>query len=172
MYQMTASAYLDPTAVSPAPLPYESHGLSLSSHQLSALDMASGMQTIADEGEHHAPYFVEYIDDADGNRLYTHRLDDERVLSADTSLETIDILKDVIVSEAPDDAQHSTKTGPPSGSPAPRPTAPTPGSSAPHHNSPRRCGSATPPRTPRCRTSLNSWRRDTDATSRAVTSRR
>lgn len=97
MYQMTASAYLDPTAVSPAPLPYESHGLSLSSHQLSALDMASGMQTIADEGEHHAPYFVEYIDDADGNRLYTHRLDDERVLSADTRVETIDILKDVIV---------------------------------------------------------------------------
>ena len=98
MYQMTASAYLDPTAVSPAPLSNESAAaLSLSSHQLSALDMASGMQTIANEGVHHAPYFVEYIDDADGNRLYTHRLDDKRVLSADTSLETIDILKDVIV---------------------------------------------------------------------------
>lgn len=98
MYQMTASAYLDPTAVSRAPLPNESGAsLSLSSHQLSALDMASGMQTIANEGVHHAPYFIEYIDDADGNRLYTHRPDDERVLSTDTSLETIDILKDVIV---------------------------------------------------------------------------
>jgi penicillin-binding protein 1A len=97
MYEMTASEYLDPTAVSPAPLPYESHGLSLSTHQLSALDMASGMQTIANEGVHQVPYFVEYIDDADGNRLYTHRLGDERVLSADTSFETIDILKDVIV---------------------------------------------------------------------------
>lgn len=99
MYRMTASAYLDPTAVSPAPLPNESAAsLSVSTRQLSALDMASGMQTIANEGVHHAPYFVEYIDDAEGHRLYTHRLDDERVLSADASLETIDILKDVIVS--------------------------------------------------------------------------
>ena len=99
MYQMTASAYLDPTAVSAAPLPNEPGGpLSLSSHQLSALDMASGMQTIANVGVHRDPYFVEYIDDADGNRLYTHQLEDERVLSAGTSLETIDILKDVIVS--------------------------------------------------------------------------
>jgi penicillin-binding protein 1A len=100
MYRMTASAYLDPTAVSPAPLPFESRGLSLSAHQLSALDMASGMQTIANEGVHHAPHFVEYIDDADGNRLYTHRDDGERVLSADAALETVDILKDVIYSGA------------------------------------------------------------------------
>ena len=99
MYQMTASAYLDPTVVSPAPLPNGPGAtLSLSSHQLSTLDMASGMQTIANEGLHRDPYFVEYIDDADGNRLYTHPLEDERVLSASTSLETIDILKDVIVS--------------------------------------------------------------------------
>jgi membrane peptidoglycan carboxypeptidase len=98
MYQMTASAYLDPTAVSPTPLPNDSDAsLSLSSHQLSALDMAAGMQTIANEGMHHDPYFIEYIDDADGNRLYTHHPDDERVLSADASLATIDILKDVIV---------------------------------------------------------------------------
>lgn len=66
------------------------------SHELSALDMASGMQTIANEGVHHAAYFVEYIDDADGNRLYTHRPDGRRVLDTDASLETIDALKDVI----------------------------------------------------------------------------
>jgi membrane peptidoglycan carboxypeptidase len=58
--------------------------------------MASGMQTIANDGVHHAPYFVEYIDDADGNRLYTHRSDGRRILDTDASLETVDVLEDVI----------------------------------------------------------------------------
>jgi penicillin-binding protein 1A len=97
MYQMTASEYLDTTAVSPPLDPNESlEALSINRKPLSAFDMAAGMQTIANEGVHRAPYFVEYIDDADGNRLYTHRRNDERVLSADASLEAIDMLKDGI----------------------------------------------------------------------------
>ena len=39
---------------------------------MSTLDMASGIQTIANEGVHMQPYFVEYIDDARGERIYTH----------------------------------------------------------------------------------------------------
>ena len=34
--------------------------------------MASGIQTIANDGLHHEPYYVDYIDDADGDRIYTH----------------------------------------------------------------------------------------------------
>ena len=34
--------------------------------------MAAGIQTLANEGLHFQPYFVEYIDDADGERVYTH----------------------------------------------------------------------------------------------------
>ena len=36
------------------------------------IDMAAGMQTIANQGLHHDPYYVEYIDRPDGTRLYTH----------------------------------------------------------------------------------------------------
>ena len=39
---------------------------------MSPLDMAAGAQTIANEGLHHEPYYVEYIDTADGRRIYTH----------------------------------------------------------------------------------------------------
>lgn len=95
MYAMAATPYLDRTAVSSTT---PSEQLTINSHRLSPLDLASGMQTIANEGIHHVPYFVEYIDDADGNRVYTHLGDGERVLRADASLETIDILEAVVVS--------------------------------------------------------------------------
>ncbi len=39
---------------------------------MSTLDMAAGMQTIANLGVHQTPYYVDYIDDAAGNRIYTH----------------------------------------------------------------------------------------------------
>ena len=39
---------------------------------MSTLDMASGIQSIANEGVHQEPYYVEYIDDAAGERIYTH----------------------------------------------------------------------------------------------------
>ncbi len=65
-------------------------------NELSALDMASGIQTVANEGVHHEPYYVEYIDDADGNRVYTHDSPGTQVFDRDPMLETIDILKGVV----------------------------------------------------------------------------
>ena len=47
---------------------------------MSPLDMASGAQTIANEGLHMEPYYVEYIDDWRGERVYTH--DDPGVRSS------------------------------------------------------------------------------------------
>jgi len=45
---------------------------SIGANEMSTLDMASGIQTIANEGVHMEPYFVDYIDDAAGQRIYTH----------------------------------------------------------------------------------------------------
>ena len=42
-------------------------------NELSTLDMASGIQSIANEGVHHEPYYVEYIDSADGRRIYSQQ---------------------------------------------------------------------------------------------------
>jgi len=97
IYRTAASSYLDPdgSALDRAQLePYP--GLAVGANEMSPLDMASGMQTLANEGVHHDPYFVEYIDDADGNRLYTHRADGTRELERGTSLETIDVLEGVL----------------------------------------------------------------------------
>ncbi len=96
-YRMAASAYLDPTDPESDRQPLEPF-LSFASgaNEMSPLDMASGIQTLANEGVHHDPYFVEHIDDADGNRVYTHWTNGSRVLDRDTSLETIDIYKGVL----------------------------------------------------------------------------
>ena len=46
--------------------------LATGANPMSPLDMASGAQTIANEGLHMEPYYVEYIDDWRGERVYTH----------------------------------------------------------------------------------------------------
>ena len=95
--QLAASVYLDPTGSDPDRPPLEPvPSFATGALELSALDMASGMQTIANEGVHHAPHFVTHIDDADGNRVYTHRSVGNRTLDATRSLETIDILEAAI----------------------------------------------------------------------------
>jgi membrane peptidoglycan carboxypeptidase len=63
---------------------------------MSPLDMASGLQTLANEGNHKQPYYVEFIDDAAGNRLHTHFDPGQSVLDRDAALETIDIMKGTI----------------------------------------------------------------------------
>ena len=65
-------------------------------NEMSPLDMASGGQTIANVGLHHDPYLVEYVDRADGNRLYTHQDPGVQVLSPGVALTAISVLKGVI----------------------------------------------------------------------------
>ena len=62
-------------------------------NEMSPLDMAAGIQTIANEGLHRQPYFVDHIDDAAGERLYTHFDPGSQELDTDVALEVIDIMK-------------------------------------------------------------------------------
>ncbi len=67
-------------------------------NEMSPLDMASGGQTIANQGVHHDPYFVERVDRADGSNLYTHNDPGVQVLDTGVALTTISVLKGVITS--------------------------------------------------------------------------
>ena len=60
------------------------------------MDMASGAQTIANGGLHHEPYYVEWIDTADGRRIYTHADAGTQVLDPGVALTAIDTLKGVL----------------------------------------------------------------------------
>jgi penicillin-binding protein 1A len=97
VYRMAASPYLyagqppeqrDPIA------PYGA--FAIGANELSTLDMASGIQTIANEGVHNEPYYVEHIDDAAGNRVYTHSNPGTRQLDRQAALSAIDIMRGVL----------------------------------------------------------------------------
>ncbi len=72
--------------------------LATGANPMSPLDMASGAQTIANEGLHMEPYYVEYIDDWRGERVYTHDDPGVQVLDPGVALEAVDVLKGVLVS--------------------------------------------------------------------------
>ncbi len=63
---------------------------------MSAMDMAAGMQTITNQGVHHDPYYVEYIDGPDGARTYTHEDPGTQVLDVGVANATVATLKGVI----------------------------------------------------------------------------
>ncbi len=67
-------------------------------NEMSTLDMASGIQSIANEGVHMEPYYVEFIDDAAGERFYTHFDPGTEVLDRNVALTAIDVLKGVMLS--------------------------------------------------------------------------
>src|SRR5690606_26046037 len=97
VYRMAASPYLyrgQPDHEREEILPHPS--FATGANEMSTLDMAAGIQTIANEGVHMQPYYVEYIDNARGERLYTHYDPGEQVLSRDVALTAIDVMKDVL----------------------------------------------------------------------------
>ncbi len=63
---------------------------------MSAMDMAAGMQTITNQGLHRDPYYVEYIEDLDGVRTYTHEDAGTQVLDVGVANATVATLKGVI----------------------------------------------------------------------------
>jgi penicillin-binding protein 1A len=96
-YRMAASPYLsrDLPPEQRAPIePFASYATG--ANEMAPIDMASGVQTIANEGVHKEPYYVEHIDDAFGKRLYTHEDVGNRVLTRKAALESVDILKGVL----------------------------------------------------------------------------
>jgi len=97
VYRMAANPYLyegQPATEREPILPFAS--FATGGNELSTLDMASGIQSIANEGLHHDPYYVEFIDDAAGNRIYTHSDPGTRVLDRDVALTAIDVMKGVL----------------------------------------------------------------------------
>ncbi|MFW2332661.1 transglycosylase domain-containing protein [Ilumatobacter sp.] len=97
VYRMAANPYLfegQPASEREPIRPFAS--FATGGNELSTLDMASGIQSIANEGLHHDPYYVESIDDAEGNRIYTHTVPGTRVLDRDVALTAIDVMKGVL----------------------------------------------------------------------------
>jgi penicillin-binding protein 1A len=97
-YRMAGSPYLNRDLPREERAPIEPFAsFATGANEMSPLDMASGIQTIANEGLHKEAYFVEYIDDADGNRVYTHFDPGVQVLDRDVALEAVNILKGVLL---------------------------------------------------------------------------
>lgn len=65
-------------------------------NEMSPLDMASGGQTIANQGLHHEPYFVESINDANGVVIYSHVAEGTQELDPGVALTTVSVMKGVI----------------------------------------------------------------------------
>ncbi len=97
VYRMSSSPYLyegqSPTEREPIQ-PFAS--FATGANEMSTLDMAAGIQSIANEGVHHEPYYVESIDDAFGNRIYTHSSAGTEVLDRGVALTAIDVMKGVL----------------------------------------------------------------------------
>lgn len=97
VYRMSRSSYLyrgQPKADRRPIEPYAS--FATGANEMSPLDMASGAQTLANNGLHQAPYYVDYVLNPDGTRLFTHESLGEQVLDVGAALTTTSILKGVL----------------------------------------------------------------------------
>ena len=96
-YRMAKSNYLfagqspdDRTPLMPYP------AFATGANEMSPLDMASGAQSIANDGIHHEPYYIDRIETADGRQIYTHQSVGTRVLDRDVALTATSVLKKVL----------------------------------------------------------------------------
>jgi membrane peptidoglycan carboxypeptidase len=97
VYRMAANPYLyrgQPEGEREPIQPYPA--FATGANEMSTLDMAAGIQSIANEGVHMEPYYVQYIDDSHGNRVYTHVDEGTRVLDRQVALTAVDVLKGVL----------------------------------------------------------------------------
>ena len=96
-YRMARSTYLyqgQPEEDREILNPYISFGTG--ANEMAPIDMAAGMQTIANQGLHHEPYYVEYVDRADGTRMYTHDSTGTQVLDTGVAVTAVNTLKGVL----------------------------------------------------------------------------
>ena len=98
-YRMAKNLYLYPER-NPAerePLrPYAS--FATGANEMSALDMASGAQTLANNGLHMDPYYIESISGPDGTVLFQHQNDGVAVLTPEAAAKTTNIMEGVMIS--------------------------------------------------------------------------
>ncbi|MFV0308069.1 MAG: transglycosylase domain-containing protein [Desertimonas sp.] len=93
-YRMARSPYLylgQPASEHSLIEPFAS--FATGANEMSPMDMASGAQTIANEGLHHEPYYVESVDGPDGTPLYTHEDPGQQILDRGVALSAVDVLK-------------------------------------------------------------------------------
>ncbi len=94
IYRMAESPYLYRDQPRSERLPIEPFAsLATGANEMAPIDMASGVQALANEGLHHEPYYVDFIDGPDGERIHTHLDPGTQVLDRDAALETVEILK-------------------------------------------------------------------------------
>ncbi len=70
--------------------------LATGNNEVSPLDMASAFQTVANQGVHLEPYYVEKILAADGSVIYQHQPQPVQVISPDVANNAIDIMRGVL----------------------------------------------------------------------------
>ncbi len=70
--------------------------ISLGTNSVSPLEMAAAYSTIANYGEKVEPYLIERIEDADGNVLYEHEVERDRVLDEALTAAAVRSLKKVV----------------------------------------------------------------------------
>jgi penicillin-binding protein 1A len=94
IYRMAQSPYLYRDQPASERLPIEPFAsLATGANEMAPIDMASGVQALANEGLHHDPYYVDFIDGPEGERIYTHLDPGAQVLERDAALATVSILK-------------------------------------------------------------------------------
>ncbi|MFM8529316.1 MAG: transglycosylase domain-containing protein, partial [Ilumatobacteraceae bacterium] len=98
-YRMASNLYLyrERSPEERAPLrPYAS--FATGANEMSALDMASGAQTLANGGLHMQPYYIERIEGPDGSVIYQHDDPGVQVIEAGAAARTVSILEGVMTS--------------------------------------------------------------------------
>ena len=93
MYRMASSDWLNKETYTIQP--YAS--LATGANELSAMDMASGIQTLANSGVHREPYMIERIEDSKGTILYQNEASIvEQTLPIDVANNAVDVMRGVI----------------------------------------------------------------------------
>ena len=70
--------------------------LTLGTSPVTPLDMASAYATLASDGEHHEPYFIDRIEDKDGNVLYKNSNKADRAVSVQNARTVTSVLQQVV----------------------------------------------------------------------------
>ena len=98
-YRMAHNLYLYPERNPAEREPLHPYGsFATGANEMSPLDMASGAQTLANNGVHMDPYYIESISGADGTVLYQHQDDGVAVLTPEAAAKTTSIMTGVLVS--------------------------------------------------------------------------
>jgi membrane peptidoglycan carboxypeptidase len=70
--------------------------LTLGTSPVTPLDMASAYATLASDGEHHEPYFIDRVEDKDGNVLYKNSNKADRAVSVQNARTVTSVLQQVV----------------------------------------------------------------------------